>query len=100
MLTINIEDNELEQCLLHKAEANGKSVEQLVREMVARQLGKPDKLNFEIPRLDVREHARVIDNVLTAEEEAALAENPDVKPFSHIKDSAKYIHDLRRKPRY
>lgn len=101
MLTIQIEDTRLEERLTQKARATGTTVAQLVCDLVAGQLEDPDDdLGFDIPRLDVRDHARVISMPLTSEEEEALAQNPDVKPFSHITDAAKYIHDLRRKPRY
>ncbi|MPR32353.1 hypothetical protein [Salmonirosea aquatica] len=99
-ISINIEDEHLAQRLKEKAEANGKSVDQLVEESLVELFGEADRWEIEIPRLNVLDHARVINNTLTAEEEEALAQNPDVKPFSHIDDPAKYIHDLRRKPRY
>ena len=46
-------------------------------------------------RLDPAAHGRVICNELTAEEEA-LANDPNVKPFSHIGDSAEYVRRIRR----
>ena len=101
MLTIQITDTELEQRIVEKAKAIGKSVQQLAQEMLSHQLIDNDQeLGFEIPRLDVRQHAQIIDTPLTAEEEELLVQNPDVKPFSHIKDAAKYIHDIRRKPHH
>ncbi|WP_373514025.1 hypothetical protein [Persicitalea sp.] len=102
MLTINIkiEDEQTEQRLAEEAQTSGKSVDELVKELVDEQFGNPDEHNFEYVIQDVRKHMKVIQYDLTEEEERILAENPDVRPFSHIKDSAKYIHDLRRKPRY
>ncbi len=101
MLTIQITDTELEQRIVEKAKAIGKSVQQLAQEMLSHQLiDNDEELGFEIPRLDVRQHARTYIPEISEEEEEELAKNPDVKPFSHIKDAAKYIHDIRRKPRY
>jgi hypothetical protein len=97
MLTIQIEDHQLERRLIQKARASGKSVQELARELIAGQLAEPDALDFEIPRMDVRQHTRVIDTPLTEEEEALLAENKEIKLFSQVKDSARYVHQLRRK---
>lgn len=57
-----------------------------------RQLNEP-----EVPyiRLDPAKHGRVIYNELTEEEEA-MADDPDVKPFSHVSDSAAYVRRIRR----
>ncbi len=99
-ININIEDSELEQRLLQEAQANGKSVNELVRELVDEQFADSGTPHFKYTKQDVREHMRVIQYDLTDEEEEILAQNPDVRPFSHIKDSAKYIHDLRRKSRF
>ncbi|MCF0070872.1 hypothetical protein LZD49_10350 [Dyadobacter sp. CY261] len=46
-------------------------------------------------RLDPAVHGRVICNELTAEEEE-LANDPNVKPFSHVGDSAAYVRRIRR----
>ena len=70
MLTINfnIKDEQLAQRLVEKAEANGKSVDLLVRESLADLFGESDESDFFHFHLDVREHAYVINNVLTSEE--------------------------------
>lgn len=99
MLTIEIEDAQLEQRIAKKAKAIGKSVQEFIKELVAENVTESDELGFEIPRLDVRQHARLIQNELTEEEEHELAKNPDVRPFAHITDAAQYVHDMRRKPR-
>ncbi len=51
----------------------------------------------EVPylRLDPAKHSRVICEVLTPEEEA-MANDPDVKPFAHVSDSAAYVRRIRR----
>lgn len=46
-------------------------------------------------RLDPAAHARVIREELTPEEEA-MADDPNVKPFSHVSDSAEYVRRIRR----
>lgn len=57
MLTIQITDTELEQRIVEKA--IGKSVQQLAQEMLSNQLIDSDEvLGFEVPRLDVCQHAR------------------------------------------
>ncbi len=96
MLTIQIEDSGLEERLLKRAEAVGTSVQQLVRDLVVGQLGNPDELGFEIPRLDVRAHARSYAPELSAEEREALEKNPDVKPFSHVTDTVAFARQLRK----
>ena len=46
-------------------------------------------------RLDPAAHGRVIHEELTTEEEA-MANDPNVKPFSQISDSADYVRRIRR----
>lgn len=46
-------------------------------------------------RLDPAAHARVICEELTPEEEA-MANDPSVKPFSYVSDSAEYVRRIRR----
>ena len=46
-------------------------------------------------RLDPAAHLRVISEELTPEEEA-MANDPNVKPFSNVSDSAEYVRRIRR----
>lgn len=46
-------------------------------------------------RLDPAAHSRVICEELTPEEEA-MANDPNVKPFSYVSDSAEYVRRIRR----
>ncbi|WP_143016825.1 hypothetical protein [Dyadobacter soli] len=46
-------------------------------------------------RLDPATHGRIICEELTPEEEA-MADDPNVKPFSHVGDSAAYVRRIRR----
>ena len=95
MLTLEIDDANLEQKIIEKARSFGKTAQQFLKDLVIDKISETEELGFEIPHLDYRKHIKIIDYVLTEEEELAIASNPDVKPFSHIKDSAKYVHDLR-----
>lgn len=45
--------------------------------------------------LDPTEYGRIICEELTPEEEA-MANDPNVKPFSHVSDSSKYVRRIRR----
>lgn len=63
-------------------------------------LEETDTLQFNEPvvfyaRLDPAAHGRVICEELTPEEEA-MANDPNVKPFSHVSDSAEYVRRIRR----
>jgi len=49
------------------------------------------KEKFVFKKKDPRKHSRVIEYIDEDNEDLS-----DVKPYSHIEDSAKYIHDLRR----
>ena len=46
-------------------------------------------------RLDPAAHGRVIHEELSSEEEA-MADDPNVKPFAHVSDSAAYVRRIRR----
>ncbi|MBB3842410.1 putative nucleotidyltransferase [Runella defluvii] len=96
MLTIEIEDAQLEQRIAKKAKAIGKSVQEFIKELVAENVTESDELGFEIPRLDVRQHARIYKPELTEEEEIELAKNPDVRPFSHVTDTVEFARQLRQ----
>jgi hypothetical protein len=100
MLTFQIKDAQLEARILEKARTFGKTAQQFLNDIVLKELNDDviEKLPFEIAHLDWREHSHIIDYQLT-KEETGLAEEPSAKLFSHITDSAKYVHDMRRKPR-
>lgn len=96
MLTIQITDTDLEQRIVERAKAIGKSVQQLAQELLSNQLIDSDEeLGFEVPRLDVRQHARTYTPEISAEEEAELAKNPDVKLFAHVTDTVAFAKQLR-----
>ncbi len=98
MLTIHIDDAQLEQRIIEKAKSIGQTAQEFLRDLAVRETTKKDKLPFEIPRLDYRNHISIIDYDIEDEEEL-LAEDTSMPLFAHITDSAKYVHDVRRKPR-
>ena len=100
MLTIQIKDAQLEQRILEKARVFGKTAQEFLADFLAKELKEEplEKLPFEIPHLDWREHSHIIEYQLT-EEELEIANDSSVKPFSHIVDSAKCVHEMRRKKR-
>ncbi len=100
MLTIQIKDAQLEQRILEKARAFGKTAQEFLADFLAKELKEEplEKLPFEIPHLDWREDGYIYVPNLT-DEELAITEDTTLKLFSHITDSAKYVHDIRRKPR-
>lgn len=95
VINFNIEDERLAQRLVEEAEANGKSVDKVVQDLVAEAFVNSSELGFEIPRMDVRKHARPYRPEISQEEQTAMAQNPDVKPFSHVTDTAEFARQLR-----
>ena len=78
MLTLEINDARLEQKILEKARAIGKSVQELLKDFVEEKIQeeeKPDKLPFDVPKLDYRKYAHIYEPELT-EEELHLADDP------------------------
>ena len=90
MLTFKIENAELENKFLEVARNQKKAVEDVVIEAMKYfiNMQKEDKLVY--TKKDPLKHLRKIEVDLDDEDLS------DVKPFDHIEDSAKYIHDLRR----
>ena len=97
MITVQIDDISLEQHITNRAKMIGKTAQQFVRDMLSDNLGVSESNDFVIQKLDYKKHSKVIFNQLTEEEEAMVAANPSVKLFSHIEDSAEYVHTIRRK---
>lgn len=98
MITVQIDDISLEQHITNRAKMIGKTAQQFVRDMLIDNLGVSESNDFVVRKLDYKKHSKVIFNQLTEEEEEAMiAANPSVKPFSHIEDSAEYVHTIRRK---
>ncbi len=91
MLTLSIENPELENKFLEVAKSQKKAVEDVVLDAMKYfiNMQKEDKLVY--TKKDPLKHLRRIE-VDSDDEDLS-----DVKPFDHIEDSAKYIHDLRRR---
>ena len=94
MLTFEINDVQLEQKIIKKAQSIGKTVQELFKDWIAQETIEEETLPFDVPKLDYREHIKIIDFGI---DDAVNKEN--VPLFSHIGDSAKYVHDLRQKTR-
>ena len=98
MLTLEINDARLEQKILEKARAIGKSVQELLKDFVEEKIQeeeKPDKLPFEFKKLDYRKHIKIIDYGID-DEELSKEKTP---LFSNIGDVAEYVHNLRQQER-
>ena len=98
MLTLEINDPRLEQKILEKARAIGKSVQELVEDIVAEKMQAdetPETLPFDVPKLDYRKYVHVYDPQLT-EEELLAADDDTVLPFSHVTDTVEYARTLRK----
>ena len=91
MLTFKIENSELENKFLEVAKSQKKAVEDVVLDAMKYfiNMQKEDKLVY--TKKDPLKHLHKIEREYDDEDLS------DVKPFDHIEDSAKYIHDLRRR---
>ena len=91
MLAIKIDNPDIEKKFFEYAKLKKKKIEEVVTEAMREFLDKQKK-DEEIVYIkkDPMKHMRKLSY--------KYDENlDDVKPYSHVKDSAKYIHDLRRK---
>ena len=64
MLTLEINDAQLEQKILEKARSIGKSVEELMKDFVVEKIQEEEKeeqLPFDVPKLDYRKYISIID---------------------------------------
>lgn len=92
MLAIKIDNPEIENRFKEYAKQQQKAIEDVVSEAMKLFLDthkKYDKIVY--TKKDPMQH---IQKVKYEDDGEDLS---DVKPYSHIEDSAKYIHDLRRK---
>jgi len=92
MLAIKIDNPEIEKKFFEYAKLKKKKIEEVVVEAMKQFLDKQTEED-EIVYLkkDPMNHIHKINYEDDGEDLS------DVKPYSHIEDSAKYIHDLRRK---
>ncbi|WP_041735659.1 hypothetical protein [Dyadobacter fermentans] len=75
--------------------ANGAKLAATYEDLEETQVRQVNEPEFHYTRLDPAAHGRVICEELTPEEEA-MANDPNVKPFSHVGDSAAYVRRIRR----
>ncbi len=95
MLAIKIDNPEIESKFKQYAIEHKKAIEDVVSDAMKLFLDmnkKEDKIVF--VKKDPMKHISSISYDYDDSEDLS-----DVKPFSHIEDSAKYIHDLRREKR-
>ena len=90
-LTIN--NSDLEQQLLQFIKQKHKSLEETVIEAIKKLITPTSEVEFDYVKKDPKKHSRKIEY----KEDFTLKLDDSVKPYSHIEDSGKYNHDLRRK---
>ncbi len=95
MITITISDKELEKRIVDDARETGISTQEFVENILSESTKHANRSAFASKKLDPNEYVHIL-NFELSEEELVLANDPSVKPFSDITDSAEYIHQLRR----
>jgi hypothetical protein len=98
MLTFEINDAQLEHCILEKAHAIGKSAQELLKEILTKAIQEEvalEKLPFDEPKLDYRNHSSIYNPELS-EEEILLADDASVTPFAHVSDTVEFANQLRK----
>ena len=97
MLTYQVENPQLEQRILKKAHSIGQTVQQFITDSLMERLGESNENDFVVPRMDIREHSYIYTPSICEEEQKEMAQHPDDKPFSNIKDTEKFARELRAK---
>lgn len=96
MLTIEINDAQLEQKIIKKAQKIGKSVQDLFKDWIIEETQTETKLPFEIPKLDYKKHIRTYNPSFT-EEDLENINDSTMEPFTHVKDTLTFSKELRKK---
>lgn len=91
MLTININDVQLEKRIAEKARSIGKSTQEIVKELLTSALPETSQ-GLYYQKLNPKDHGYFIDT--NVEEE--IFGNSDKTLFLHVEDSAKYTENLRK----
>ena len=91
MLTLNIDNKELENKFLEFAKIQKRAVEDVAIDAMNYFISIQREEKLVYTKKDPLKHLRKIEVDFDDEDLS------DVKPYGHIEDSAKYIHDLRRK---
>lgn len=98
MLTFEINDAQLEHRILEKAHAIGKSAQELLEDILTKAIQEEvalEKLPFDVPKLDYRNHSSIYNPELS-EEEILLADDASVTPFAHVTDTVEFANQLRK----
>lgn len=98
MLILEINDARLEQKIVEKARKIGKSVQEMLKDIVVEKIQEEvslETLPFEVPKLDYRNHSSIYNPELT-EEESLLADDASVTPFAHVSDTVEFAKQLRK----
>lgn len=99
MLTVEINDAELEQLIQIKALENGMTTQAFVQNILSLKVHEQDitsqTLPFVIPSLNYKEHISTIDYGITDEN----INKETVPLFSLVNDAAEYGHNLRKQER-
>jgi hypothetical protein len=90
MLTIQIDDAQLEQRIVETAKAIGQTAQEFLKDLAMRETKTITKLPFEIPRLDYRNHITIIDYELEDEESI-----DDAPLFQNVGDTIEFAKKLR-----
>ena len=93
MLTLKIDNSEFENKFLEYAKSQKKAVEDVAIEAMNYFMSmKNESKGISYTKKDPLKHMH---KIMYAYDECE--DLSDVKPYSHVADSASYIHDLRRK---
>jgi negative regulator of replication initiation len=90
MITLEINDAQLEQKIIEKAKAIGKTAQDFLRNIVEEKVEEStEKLPFEVPKLDYRKFSKIY-------EPEYVDENIEqVKLFSQVKNTKEFAKKLR-----
>ena len=91
MLTLEINDANLEEKIIEKARSFGKTAQQFLKDLVVDEVAETEELGFEIPHLDYRKHIKIIDYVIENEESI-----DDTPLFQNGMDSIVFAKKLRK----
>ena len=98
MIVLNIENPELENKLMKFIENENKKLEDIMVEAIKQFIGSNEKImkhtKLKYPKKDILKHIHILK---TDYDERDLEE---VKPYSHVENSAKFVRKLRHKRSY
>jgi hypothetical protein len=97
MLTYQVENPQLEQRILKKARSIGQTVQQFITDSLLERLEKSNENDFQIPKMDIREHSYIYTPLISEEEQKEIDKIPGNKPFSDIDNTEEFARELRTK---